>query len=198
MDALKSLFSDFDLGSLIPDLNTVLGWVDLLMRIAVMAGPLLLLGFGLVYLFAPPKEANHSLGYRFWWGMSSLEAWRFTQRLAGMVWSVLGLVLTVIMALICNGFSRMQTMDMAWTAVTCLGWELGLTAVACVAINVVVILVFDRDGYRRGEVLEDEEEEDEDEQYEEEYEEELPAEEPQPEENEPEEENFLKDFNWDE
>ena len=126
-----------------------MGWVETLLRLAVMAAPLLLLGFGLLYLLAPPKEANYSLGFRCWWGMSSLDAWQFTQKIAGMIWSVLGLILTVVMALICNAFRRMEPMDMVWTAVKCLGWELGLTLVATLAVNVIVIVVFDKDGYRR-------------------------------------------------
>lgn len=149
MDSLKSLFEGFDIAAFLPELTTLLGWVETLLRLAVMAAPLLLLGFGLLYLLAPPKEANYSLGFRCYWGMSSLEAWQFTQKIAGMIWSVLGLILTVVMALICNAFRRMEPMDMVWTAVKCLGWELGLTLLATLAVNVVVIIVFDKDGYRR-------------------------------------------------
>lgn len=149
MDALKSLFEGFDFAAFVPKVDTVLGWVELIARLAVMAGPLLLLGFGLVYLLAPPKEANHSAGYRFWWGMASLDAWQFTQRLAGLVWSALGLALTIIMALICNRFRSMEPMDMVWAAVKCLLWELGLATAACLAVNITVVIVFDRNGYRR-------------------------------------------------
>jgi len=149
MDALKSLFEGFDFAAFVPEVDTVLGWVELICRLAVMVGPLVLLGFGLVYLLAPPKEANHSVGYRFWWSMASLEAWQFTQRLAGMIWSALGLILTIVMALICNGFRGMEPMDMVWSAVVCLLWELGLAAAACLAVNITVIVLFDRNGFRR-------------------------------------------------
>ena len=149
LEALKALLNDFDLAAFLPDLSDVMGWVEMLLRIAVMAGPLLLLGFGLLYLISPPKEANYSLGFRCWWGMSSLEAWQFTQHLAGIVWSGLGVVLTIVMVIICNGFRRMESMDMVWCAVKCLGWELALTAIACIAINIVVIVRFDKDGFRR-------------------------------------------------
>lgn len=149
MDALMGLLSGFDFAAFVPKIDTVLGWVELISRLAVMAGPLLLLGFGLVYLLAPPKEANHQAGYRFWWGMASLEAWQFTQRLAGLVWSSLGLLLTIIMALICNGFRSLEAPDLVWTAVSCLLWELGLAGAACLGINITVMVFFDRDGYRR-------------------------------------------------
>jgi hypothetical protein len=155
LDALLSIFNGFDLAAFLPKLDSLMGWVEMLLRLCVMAGPLMLLGFGMLYLLAPPKEANYSLGYRFWWSMSSLDAWQFTHRLVGCVWTPLGLLLSVIMALICNGFRRMEPMDMVWSAVTCLGWELGLTLVACLAIDIVVIVVFDRHGYRRNEYDED-------------------------------------------
>lgn len=148
-EALKVLFEEFDLAAFLPDMSSVLGWVETGLRIAVMAGPLLLLMFGLLYLLWPPKEANHGLGYRCWWGMASLEAWQFTQHVAGLVWSGLGVVLTVIMALICNAFRRMDPMDMVWSVVTCLIWEVVLVAIACLAINIIVVRVFDKDGFRR-------------------------------------------------
>ena len=145
---------ELNLGALLPDLSTVIGWIELVARIAVMAGPILLLGFGLVYLLAPPKEANYGLGYRFWWGMASLKAWKFTQRLAGMVWSGLGAVLTIVMALICAGFRDLEPMDMVRRAGTCLIWELVLIAAACIAINVTVMVKFDKDGFPRDEIEE--------------------------------------------
>ena len=151
MSALSALFTDFDLAAFLPEINTLMGWVETVLRLCVMAGPLALLGFGLLYRLAPPKEANYSLGYRFWWSMASLDAWQYTHKLVGLVWSGLGLVLTVIMALVCNAFRRMAPMDMVWSAVTCLGWELALTAIACIAINVQIVRVFDKDGFRRNE-----------------------------------------------
>lgn len=151
MDALKSLFSDFDFAAFMPQLDTVIGWIQLVCRLCVMAGPLVLLGFGLLYLLNPPKEANHSAGYRFWWSMASLEAWQFTHRLVGMIWAGMGLLLTIIMALICNGWNKLEPLDMVWNAVQCLLWELGLTGAACLGVNITVMVVFDKDGFRRKE-----------------------------------------------
>lgn len=151
LGSLMSIFSDFDLSAFLPELDTLMGWVETLLRLAVMAGPLALLGFGLLYLISPPKEANYGLGYRFWWSMASLDAWQFTHRLVGYGWSALGLVLTVIMGLICNAFRRMEPMDMVWSAVKCLGWELALTLIVCIAVDVIVVVTFDKDGFRRKE-----------------------------------------------
>lgn len=149
IDFIKSLLTDFDPASIFPDLGKLFEGLELLLRIAVLVGPLCLLGFGLWYLLAPTKEANHSVGYRFYWGMSSVEVWQFTQRLAGLVWTGLGLGMTIVMALICNGYRDMAQDAMIYSALKSLGWELGLIIASILAINITVMVLFDRKGYRR-------------------------------------------------
>lgn len=149
MDSIIALFENFDPAAFIPEVNTLLGQLELLARIAVMIGPLILLGLGLWYFLAPPKEANHHAGFRTLWGMGSVEAWQFTQRIAGICFAVLGFVLTVVMALICNGYRGMDVMDMLWSAVKCILWQIGLVLVATVGIHIAVIVFFDWKGNRR-------------------------------------------------
>ena len=133
----------------LPDLEHMFDKVEILLRVVVMAGPLLLLGFGLLYLLASPKEANHTLGYRFYWGMSSVEVWQFTQRLAGMVWTVLGLVLSIAMAVVCSGFRELARDAMIFSAMRAVLWELALVVLSILAIDITVVALFDRKGYRR-------------------------------------------------
>jgi len=61
------------------------------------------------------------------------------------------LILTVIMFLISGGFKGMDGMEMAESAIVCLLWEIGLMAVCCIAINVLLIIRFDRKGRLRSE-----------------------------------------------
>jgi hypothetical protein len=149
MEALKALMKDFNLAALIPDLSTVLGKVEAGMRLAVMVGPLVLLALGLLYLLAAPKEANYKLGYRFFWGMSSVESWRFTQRLAGAVWTLLGGVLTVVMLVSCGKFRDMEVNAMTYQAVKYILWELGSTVVSILLINLAVLICFTFKGIPR-------------------------------------------------
>ena len=149
VEKLKDLINDFDPAALLPDLGSIGGWAEMFTRVCVMAAPLILLLMGLIYLIIPPKEANHSLGYRVYFGMGSVEAWRFTQKLAGIVWSALGLVLSVIMWLISMGFRGMDVMEMADKAVSCVLWELGIIAVCCLGINLTVTICYNRKGDRR-------------------------------------------------
>lgn len=149
IEDFKGLMDEFDPASLLPDLDAIMSTVAVIARIAIVIGPVLLLLMGLVYLFATPKEANYHIGFRCYYGMGSVQAWQFTQRLAGLVWTGLGLVLSLIMFLIGLGFAKMQTMDLLWRAVSCVLWEAGLTIAAYIAVTVVVIRRFDKKGELR-------------------------------------------------
>ena len=146
---IKVLMDNFDPASLLPDLGTVVGKVEFITRIAVLVGPIVLLTMGILYFFASPREANYRFGYRCYFGMGSEEAWRFTQRFAGLVWAALGLILTIFMAVISGGFAGQPIMDTIGAGVKCLFWEIGLTALSCLAINIVVTLRYNSKGYRR-------------------------------------------------
>ena len=145
-DTIKEMMDGFNPEALLPQMDTIFSRVLLVCRIAVMAGPVLLLVLGLAYLFLSPKEANYYFGYRCYFGMGSVRAWRFTQRLAGLCLGGLGLVLTVIMAIITAGYGRMDVMDVAWNAVNCLIWEAVLALIATLAINLTAMFFFDAKG----------------------------------------------------
>lgn len=146
---IKVLMDNFDPATLLPDLSTLVGQVEFVTRIAVLVGPVVLLAMGIAYFLLAPKEANYHFGYRCYYGMGSVEAWRFTQRLAGIIWTLTGLVLTVVMTVVTTGFSGKEIMDVISSGVTCLSWEVALAAVSCVVINVLVALRYDRRGERR-------------------------------------------------
>ena len=149
-ESIKEIMDAFDPATLLPELDTVTGWVDLICRVAVMAGPIVVLLLGLAYFFAAPKEANHTFGYRCYFGMGSVEAWRFTQRLAGLVLGGLGLVLTVVMFFVVIGFGSLEIIDLVGRAAVGLIWEAVLVAAACLAINITATVKFDRHGnYRK-------------------------------------------------
>ena len=146
---IKVLMDNFDPASLLPDLTTVVGKVEFITRIAVMIGPIVLLTLGILYFFAAPREANYRFGYRCYFGMGSEEAWRFTQRFAGLIWSVLGLVLTVVMLIITGSFPGNPIMDIIGKGAKCLIWEGGLILLSILVINVTAMLIYDSKGQRR-------------------------------------------------
>ena len=148
-EAIKKTFEDFDLAKLLPQIDSIFDKITVLCRVCVMIGPILLLILGLCYLLLAPKEANFYFGYRCYYGMGSVHAWRFTQRIAGMVLGGLGLVLTVIMAILSLGFGSMEVEALLWRTVWCLVWQAVLTLLATLAINGLAMFWFNRKGELR-------------------------------------------------
>ena len=150
LDSVKNFLNDFDLAALLPDLGTLLGKLELAMRILVIAGPLVMIVMGLLYLFAAPKEANHHFGYRCYFGMGSVDAWRYTQRVAGITWTGLGVILGVVSLVISAGFAGQNAIDMVTSAIICVLWQAGLLLLASFVIRTIVAFRFNRHGeYRR-------------------------------------------------
>ena len=149
MEAINALLEGFDLSKLVPDLTSFLGWLQMLCTIAVLLGPILLLVFGLIYLTIPPKEANHRFGFRTYFGMGSVEAWLFTQKLAGIVWTALGGVLLIVAGIICMSLSSKTVPEVAMTAVKCLLAEAGASLLGWLVITLTTVIAFDRHGNRR-------------------------------------------------
>lgn len=150
IESIKSFMDNFDPAALLPELSEVFGSLAAVCRFAVMIGPVVLLILGLTYLFLSPKEANYYWGYRCYFGMGSVHAWRFTQRMAGIVLGGLGLILTIVMFTISGGFAGMEVTDMVWKAVDCLVWQAVLALLGTLAINLTAAFRFDRKGeYRK-------------------------------------------------
>ena len=78
--------------------------------------------------------------------MGSVQAWRFTQRLAGIILGVLGLGLTIAMFIMGSKFETMETMAMVTAAAKSLILQAVLTALSMVAINLTDMFLFDRRG----------------------------------------------------
>ena len=149
IESIKELMDAFDPATLLPELDSVFGKVLLACRVAVMVGPLLLLILGLVYLFLTPKEANHYIGYRCYFGMGSVQAWRFTQRLAGIGFAGLGLILGIVMFLASAGFPELAMESLVFRSARLLIIQAGLALLLNIAITLTTAIVFDRKGEYR-------------------------------------------------
>jgi uncharacterized membrane protein len=146
---------NFDPASLLPDLSSMAGIVATPTRTAVLVGPIVLLVMGILYFFVSPKEANYHFGYRCYFGMGSEEAWRFTQRFAGITWAALGLILTIVMLIISGSYGKKDIAEVIGSGLTCLIWEIGLAAVSSLVINLTAMIRYDRKGLRRNDLKED-------------------------------------------
>jgi uncharacterized membrane protein len=152
LEKLIAMFEGFDvekIGEMLPSAESLMsgltGWVKWL----VMIGPLLMLGFGIYYWFFAPKEANHSMGFRFFYAMSRVEVWQHAQRLAGIAYTALGGILFVIIGLISLRFGRQAPPDMVWLAAKCLIWEVVLGIIATLAVDILIVVLYDAKGEPR-------------------------------------------------
>ena len=149
IDSIKEIMDAFDPAALLPELSELFGSLSTVCRVAVMIGPVVLLVLGIAYLFLSPKEANHYFGYRCYFGMGSVHAWRFTQRMAGFTLGGLGLILTIAMYSISGSFPQMDVSAMVWKAADCLVWQAIAALLANIAINLTAAFRYDRKGNRR-------------------------------------------------
>ena len=151
MDKITAIFEKIDLTKLVPQMDTLLDKLQLICTVALLIGPAVMLFLGLWYFLVPPKEANHYAGFRTWFGMGSIRAWRATQKIAGMVWGSCGLVLSVVMWFISRSLVKLEPMDMAGRAFSCLLWQIGVALITYIGICIVVTVLFDGKGRRRSE-----------------------------------------------
>ncbi len=149
MNKITELMDGMDLTKLVPELDRLMEKASSIAGWAVMLGPLVLIILGLLYLLKAPKEANHSFGFRTYFGMGSVEAWQYTQRLAGLIFGGLGIVLLVVMGIVCLTFGGNDTLQILDKAVACLIWEVILIGIACAGIVLHITLRYDKEGNKR-------------------------------------------------
>lgn len=152
-DKIKELLGKLDLQTLLeeilPDLDPLLDKSAAIARLLMLAGPFVILGMGLYYFLSAPKEANYRSGYRCYWGMGSVEAWRYTQKLAGAVWCLLGLGLAIWMAVASANLAGMALMDAMLQMAIYIFWQAAALFVSRLVINLLVFLRYDAKGVRR-------------------------------------------------
>ena len=148
-DEVTSVTEEMDMSQWLPPLDGIQDGLLTWMRVLVMVAPVIMFLLGLYYVFLSPKEANYSVGYRFYYAMSRVKVWRFAQRVAGIAYGSLGLILGVVMLCLSWDFSTMNPPDLVWYAVRCILWQIILVFVATVVVNVIIIVFYDRKGNLR-------------------------------------------------
>ena len=93
MEKITEILDKLDLAKFVPELDKLMDLVLKCAKLSVRVGPMCILLLGIIYLFLHPNEANHKAGYRTYFGMGSVYAWRFTQRVSGFIMLITGLIL---------------------------------------------------------------------------------------------------------
>ena len=147
-ESITAFLENFDLTKFVPDLSNLLSSMESLCTFAMLVGPLLLLGFGIWYLFWPRKKVGSRGGFYAYFAMGSKEAWNYTQRMAGLIWTGLGGVLLLVMAIVCITMDGTSDQLMR-TAMTCMIWQASLAVLSWGVISALPIIFFTKDGRRR-------------------------------------------------
>ena len=149
IENIKELMDGVDIAALLPDIQSILDLCAVLARYGLLLGPIVMLFLGLHYFLLAPKEANYTTGYRFRWGMASVESWRFMQQVAGAIWSLLGLGLLIAMAVATQQMKELELMALLLQVIHRVLWQAGLALVSSLLINLIVVLRYDHTGKRR-------------------------------------------------
>ena len=146
MEKITEFLNTFSLEKYIPKLDTLMGWVQWLVSLAVRVGPICILVLGLIYLLIPPKEANRKAGFRTYFGMGSVIAWNVTQRLAGILMIPTGLILTIITYKRIGEFSGYDMMTMANVALKMVKSQVICAIAIYVFLFLLTAVLFNRKG----------------------------------------------------
>lgn len=93
MEKITEILDKLDLAKFVPELDKLMELVLKVAKFSVRVGPVCILLLGIIYLFLHPNEANYKAGYRTFFGMGSVHAWRFTQRVSGFIMLISGLIM---------------------------------------------------------------------------------------------------------
>lgn len=93
MEKITEILDKLDLAKFVPELDKLMELVLKAAKFSVRVGPICILLLGIIYLFLHPNEASRKAGYRTYFGMGSVHAWRFTQRVSGFIMLISGIIL---------------------------------------------------------------------------------------------------------
>ena len=150
MEKITELLDKLEnLGELIPKLDTLTDWIQWLICLAVRVGPVCILVLGLIYMLIPPKEANRKFGFRTYFGMGSVSAWIFTQRVAGAIMTLVGAILAIIAFSSVKKLTGMDLMEMASRAFAIIKGQAICILIIYIFMFLLAAMMFDRNGYCR-------------------------------------------------
>ena len=81
--------------------------------------------------------------------MSRVEVWQHAQRLAGLAYTVLGGILLIVMGLICLSFGKRLPPELVLLAAKCLIWEVVFTVAVTLAVDIIIVVLYDFKGEPR-------------------------------------------------
>ncbi len=135
---MEAFLKDFDFALLLPELDTFLGQMRFFLGLFLTLGPLCMLIFGLLYYFKPTDSPASRWGFRSYWTSGSDKSWQFAQKIAGMIFMILGGALFLVGLIMSLFFGAMAPDAIANTVFVCVIIELILTLIVWISIQILV------------------------------------------------------------
>lgn len=150
MEAITAFLESFDIAKLLPELGKLISDLRFWSGLFMLLGPIIMLILGLWYFFLPTREANNHIGFRAYFGMGSMDAWRFAQRRAGLFFMIGGGILTVVSLVSVIILAGAEPMKMATTGLIVLLLQ-GLAAFGIwLTLQIMLMIRYDKNGNKKG------------------------------------------------
>lgn len=149
MTAMFSPADNFGINDLLPEMGGFLGDIRFYLCLFLLIVPILMVAMGALRFFWPAKEANHTVGYRTFFGMGSVYAWRVTQWVSGALFLGLGGILLILAVIQCFVMGGKEVGDAVTNMYTWLIVEGVALLLAIITVEVVIGLQFDKQGNLR-------------------------------------------------
>jgi hypothetical protein len=140
---------NFGVYDLLPEMGGFLGDIRFYLCLFLLLVPVIMVIMGALRFFRPAAEANHSVGYRTFFGMGSVYAWRVTQWVSGVVFLGVGGLLLLLAIIQCFVMGGKEVGDAVTNMYTWLIVEGVGLLLSIVAVEVVIGLQFDKNGNLR-------------------------------------------------
>lgn len=122
-------------------------WIFMLIMDLLM--PLLMLGFGSLFLKRPPKEINFVYGYRTTMSMKNKDTWQFAHACFGRLWSRIGLILLPVSIIPLLFVVNRDTNTVSIVGGVVCAIQVVVLLASIVPVEKALKRTFDRDGNRR-------------------------------------------------
>lgn len=149
MEAITAFLESFDIAELLPELEKFISDLRFWAGLFMLIGPLVMLGLGLWFFFLPTKEANHHIGFRTRISMGSVSAWRYSQKLAGLFYIVVGGAFTLLSIIMIIILSFSNPMAMATTAFILMVIQALVALAIWIVLQILIGRHFDMSGKKK-------------------------------------------------
>ena len=149
MEAITAFMESFDIAKLLPELGKFVSDLRFWAGLFMLVGPIIMLLLGLWYFFLPTKEANHHIGFRTYFGMGSMDAWKYAQKMAGWFFMIGGGALTAVALVLVIVLGGAEPMKMATTALILLIIQAVVAFGLWMTLQILLMIRYDKNGNRK-------------------------------------------------